>query len=869
MTARRQALTGERLRTVQELFGRAIELEPDERARLLAATCGTDDGLREEVESLIKAHAGANPGWDRSAAEHLADALRAMPADAWAAEPLAEGTRLGAYTVVRRIGAGGMGEVYEGVRADEAYSGRVAIKTLGRGLSTPALVRRFIRERQILARLQHPNIAVLHDGGATESGLPWLVMEYVEGQPLDRHCDARRLTIHQRLDLFRQVCAAIQYAHSALVIHRDLKPANILVTDDGTVKLLDFGIAKLMAADGDSDGGETRDGYAPLTSAYASPEQARGESITTASDVYSAGVVLYRLLAGAAPYDVAGKSLAEVRTIISEQVPPPPSAVATREHAEACGLSGRAELQRALSRGLDAIVMMALRKEPGRRYASAEALSQDLLRYLRGLPVAARPNTLGYRVATFVRRRRAVVVGTALVSASLIGGTIVALHQASVARAEAARTARVTQYLQAIVGAADPSHYSALRTGRLDVGLLEVLDSALSRVGHDLASEPRVRADLYWSMGNAYRAFGRLDLALALEDSARDLHAASVGPRSIDVARDIHFAGITLQEMGRFADAAGRFRDASTRYHQLRAVPDTELTDIETSLGQVLGVGLTQFDEGERLLRNAAMRESRRPIPRISMSGIIQGALGTTLMRDGDYAAADSAFERSVAWFDRDSLRARGERAYALMNWGLLKSRQGRFDEAAAIKRRAVTDLSAVFGTRHVSVVRFQVRLAEDLLLTGRTDEARALSDSAAVTLSEVGGGFAAEWSSVFRLRGAVARAEGRLGDAQRALDRAGTYVAKLEGAARVGPEVELLTEVAQLAEAQGRLAHADSALRRSHDIAAAALGDDNPVTLAAIGKRAALARRGGDISLADSLLADSARWAGARKGRG
>ncbi|MEP7347814.1 MAG: tetratricopeptide repeat protein, partial [Gemmatimonadaceae bacterium] len=593
-----------------------------------------------------------------------------------------------------------------------------------------------------------------------------------------------------------------------------------------------------------------------------SPEQSRGDEITTATDVYSLGVVLYRLLAGTAPYDVERKTPSEVRAILSDQVPALPSAVATDEHALARGLSNAAALRRALTGELDAIVMMSLRKEPERRYASVEALSDDILRYLKGLPVVARPDTLGYRVRSFVRRQRALVAGGGIAVLALVAGTVVSVRQAQVARDQARRATRVTQYLQAIVGGADPSHYSALRSGRKDVGLMEVLDSTRSRVSRDLANEPRIRADLYWSMANGFRVFGRHDIALMLFDSARILHATSVGERTIEVARDLLFTGYVLQDLARYDEAIARFRDARARYDGLRAPPDSEVTAVLFSLGQVLGVATNQFVEGERLLREAEGRELASRSPRPAMTGLIQGALGATLMQVGSYAAADSAYGRAVASYNQDSVRARFERAYALVNWGTLLSRQGRFDEAARIKRRALVDMVIALGNDDISTARVQLRLADDLLHLGRLGEARGLADSSVAELARLVTSHPLDWTMALRVRGAVARHEGRLEEAERTLDRSATYLAQLSGGGRVGPEVALLTEYGHLYEARGKRARAAASFQKAYDIALAGVGASNAVTLAALGRLAAFASRTGDVARADSLLADSVRAA-------
>lgn len=380
-------------------FDRLHELPADQHRRQLDALVLVDAAVAAEVESLLDVAARTDSRLDRNALGSFAEFHASAPSFI--------GQRLGAYLVTRVIGRGGMGVVFEGEHTDPQFSKKVAIKTLAIGVEQPERLWRFRRERQILAGLDHPNIAALYDGGTTEDSVPYLVMEYVAGQRIDDWCETHRLTIPQRIDLFRQVCAAVQFAHSKLVVHRDLKPSNILVTHDGAVKLLDFGVAKLLSSD-DARDETTRGGIAPLTLAYASPEQARGEAISTAADVYALGMILFRLLTGGAPYELDGRTPVESLRILSTQPPKIPSGEVTDDHAKTCGAADASSVRATLSGELDAIVLMALRKEPTRRYASVEAFSADLLRYLKGQPVQARPDTLpaGHR-----RLGRSVVVG--------------------------------------------------------------------------------------------------------------------------------------------------------------------------------------------------------------------------------------------------------------------------------------------------------------------------------------------------------------------------------------------------------------------------------------------------------------------------
>ena len=397
----------------EELFERVLDLPAWERESFLSRECNGDEALQAAVLRLLASDEAAEEQsfWRGTALE--AEAKRESPAGA-----LRVGQVLGDYRVVEVIGEGGMGTVYRGVRADAEYEQAVAIKIVRGGIDSATLAERFRQERQILANLNHPNIARLLDGGTTPDGLPYLVMEFIAGKPLTAYCDEHKLGVAERVRLFRQACSAVEFAHHRLVIHRDLKPGNILVTDDGQVKLLDFGVARLVAAEGDA---QQTIGMHWLTPAYASPEQVSGEAMTTASDVYSLGVILYELLCGHSPYGKKPNTLPEAMRAVREDEPRPPSEMA------ASGDGGKT-LARKLRGDLDRITLTALRKEPQRRYASVEQLSQDLRRYLEGRPVLAQGDSFGYRAGKFVRRNAIPVAAVAAVFVTLVVGIVMTMR---------------------------------------------------------------------------------------------------------------------------------------------------------------------------------------------------------------------------------------------------------------------------------------------------------------------------------------------------------------------------------------------------------------------------------------------------------
>jgi len=416
---RAAAITPERWRRLEEIFHGAAVLAPSQRAAYLDEVSAGDTDLRCEALALLAPESGI---WDlpaevRGAASSALDDARLV------------GARLGPYRLVKEIGQGGMGRVYLASRDDDQFHRRVAVK-IADGTQAPDALTRFRSERQILAALDHTNIARLFDGGITEAGVPYLVLEYVEGEPIDRYCDTRQLGIEERLRIFRDVCSAVHHAHQSLVVHRDIKPSNVLVTPDGTAKLLDFGIAKLLKPEllGRAPALTVAE-YRPMTPEYASPEQVRGEAVTPASDVYSLGVLLYELLTGCRPLRLEGRGVA-IERIVSEVEPEPPSRAALWPAKGASGRTpeGRSRdrgttperLRRQLAGDLDNIVMMALRKVGARRYASAEQLADDLRRAADGLPVRARKDTLSYRVRKLLGRNR-YAAGAVIAFVALVG----------------------------------------------------------------------------------------------------------------------------------------------------------------------------------------------------------------------------------------------------------------------------------------------------------------------------------------------------------------------------------------------------------------------------------------------------------------
>jgi non-specific serine/threonine protein kinase/serine/threonine-protein kinase len=553
-------MTAQRWRRLEDLFHAMLALPPEQRPAALAEACGDDAELRGEVERLLRADAHASTFIGSAAAEVGRAAAAVMPRDG----------HIGAYRIVRELGRGGMGTVFLGERADAQFEMRVAIKLIKRGMDSDAVLERFRHERQILAGLEHPNIARMLDGGTTEEGLPYFVMEFVDGLAIDEYCGQHRLPVDARLQLFRQVCAAVSYAHQHLVVHRDIKPSNILVTADGVPKLLDFGIAKLVEADDTLT--MTAFGGRAMTPQYASPEQLRGSRVTTVADVYALGVLLFELLVGERPYDVTGMSTEEAREVVARAEASKPSAVAARRGDQIAAARMRGDL--------DAIVATAMRLDPSERYQSVALLADDVRRHIEARPVLARGDSWTYRAARFVRRRKFGVAAGAAIVLSLIGGVIATSWQAQVARAERARAERRFADVRRLSTSFLFDFHDAIATlpgstpARLLVvsKALEYLDSLASEAGNDRELQKELAAaydrvgDVQGNPGAAN--LGDIDGAIRSYRKAEAIRrtlaagAADSLPARLDMATSTMRIGYADFARGAVQDAVAKFREA-------------------------------------------------------------------------------------------------------------------------------------------------------------------------------------------------------------------------------------------------------------------------------------------------------------------
>lgn len=671
---------------LQALFDEAIQHEGEAQAAFIDEACGDDAALREALMDLIAADQKRTLRPDYSLGQE-GDSGAVPDGDL-------VGLELGAYRLLERIGAGGMGTVFLAERADGAFERKVAVKVVRRGMDTEQVLQRFQAERHILSRLDHPNIAALLDGGVTPDGRPYLVMEFVDGAPITDYCDAHRLSIERRLGLFQSVCHAVHHAHQNLVVHRDLKPSNILVTDEGTVKLLDFGIAKLLD---DAEGMQlTRTGMRAMTPAYASPEQLSDRPVTTGTDVYALGVILYELLVGRRPFE-ALRTPEEMREQVLSGEAPRPSTAITKIPADGDGRSqsrtletisasrsvppGR--LRQALTGDLDTICLMAIRREPVERYGSAEQLAEDVGRHLAGQPVHAQPPSAVYRLRKFVRRHRAGVTATALFLLALGATATYYTGQLQTerdrAQAEAETAERVVTFMEELFDKADPEE-SLGET----ITVRQVMDEGAKRLQTELDDEPAVRARLLDVIGGAYstlKVSGEAERVLlqAVEDWTR------LGPEGeAGLVESLNKLGGVQGQLMKQDDAVASYERALTIARSTEGDPSLKVAELLNNLA------LIESQRGDYLRMEALLREAI--------------AMEEALAEDGSLRAGAKLF--NLAWVTQYN---------------------GRYDEAVALYERSRELLTLEYGADHPRVLYPMQALAVLYTETGDYDAADAL----------------------------------------------------------------------------------------------------------------------------------------------
>lgn len=768
------------LARVEHIYFEVVALAPKDREEAIVRLSAGDTDVAREVRALIDSAAQLGSFLGQPALGKQFDLLASESKRFEAPDELL-GATLGAYTIQRRLASGGMGTVYLATRTDGQFEQRVAVKVVKRGMDSEEILRRFRTERETLAALDHPNIARLIDGGMTPDGRPFVVMEFVDGQPLDAYCDAKGLGLRERLRLFREVCAGVQHAHQNLVIHRDIKPSNILVTPAGVPKLLDFGIAKVISGGTARErGATTADTDRRLTPEYASPEQVEGGPLTTSSDVYSLGVVLYELLTGTRPYYFGARTSEEVRRVVCTLSPLPPSQAVTvrasrvrttgpSRAADAAGppasgsiasrASGTRDVQagqegatgpdaapidvpktrgvsstrlRGLLRGdLDVIVLMALRKEPQRRYVSVEQFSADIGSFLGGMPVHARRDTLGYRTSKFVRRH---VVGVALTAAAFVllsTATTLLYRQGQQLKKQRTelvaanerldenlkRLTESRRFLRTVLGGADTANQGP------DAKLGDVLKDAATTLRTSPPADPLTLAAAEQEVGQSMMSLGLLEDAKSLLEDAARLYAQL--PANSDARMD------SALSLGELAFYQGRHVDAEARFRELlkleRAAGATTPTERESAILNNLGASVRAQGRADEaiLIQRDALRATIGALGERSLAAAeTRNNLASALFQKGEFAEASTEF---AAACDARAALLRPNHPLLVRcqsNLGLAKLRIGETDEAISLLTNAANAWDAAFGPDHPGRVATETALAQALRKQQRLPEA-------------------------------------------------------------------------------------------------------------------------------------------------
>ena len=707
---------------IESLFAEALEQSPDQRSAFIDRCCADDDHLKSELRSLLAAHEQAGEfmtGLDTRGVAALMDDMEAELPD----------KTVGPFEITGVLGRGGMGTVYLARRSDGQFEQTVAIKLVRQGLDSHSIVQRFLAERQILAQLQHPHIARLLDGGATESGRPYFVMEYINGTPLTHFCNIRRLDLAACVRLFIAACEAVHYAHRHLVVHRDLKPSNILVTEDGDVKLVDFGIARLLQTGEHTPVRPTTETRQPLfTPEYAAPEQVRGEAVTVATDIYALGVVLYELLTGVRPYRFRRQSLDKMVQLICETMPPTPSAISRRQHhgevltdentqddtpsteKRAAPLPASA---RQLRGDLDTIVMKALRKEPERRYESAQALADDLGRYLGGHPVSARADTLWYRAGKFVQRHKIASVAGMLTLVAITASTVLLQQQKQ-------QTQAATVMISNALSLADPAVVQGLH--KIDTVLLDGIARQLSSPSHPVNEQPQLKAELHLSLGKLYQALDRYPQAQQHLEQAITLSSRlhGDGHRSTIEAKE-HLARL-FRQRSQFDSALSL---AQTGQPEGGANPgmQLELANLYRDLGQL--------DKADALYLALLSENETRHGQSHPLTLKVAIELAALRRQQGRYEDAERYTRRVLQVSRERSGPAHPETLLAMYNLGRILKLQGRYEDAIRVTSETLALQKQVLGPQHRDTLMTMENLASSYRKQGHYDKALTLATEA------------------------------------------------------------------------------------------------------------------------------------------
>jgi len=848
-------MDAERWKRIENLCWTALERPRADRPAFLAEACGGDAELRQQVESLLR-QLETDPGFLEQPIVRLPDVAHAGAGG--------EPTYIGSYRIVRPIGHGGMGEVYLAINEAEGLELPVAIKMVRRGMDAETALQRFRVEQRILASLRHPHIARLLDVGVSEAGRPFLVMEYVEGTPVDAYADAHRLPLRRRLALFREICEAVQHAHQNLIVHRDLKPSNILVTEEGQPKLLDFGIGKVLAGeDTFAATPTTRPHERVLTPEYSSPEQIRAEPVGTATDVHGLGLLLYKLLTGRHPFQAEGRSTRDVERAIQEEDPPRPSTVVDRplqrrraegstEIVPASELAERRRaeprrLRRALAGDLDTIVLKALRKEPEHRYGSAAALAEDVRRHLEGLPVRARRATVAYRTGRFLRRHAWGAAAVVTLLLALAGFSIVTHVQSQRVAEQRDRALEVRGFLLEMFGAAGADETADSVTAR------QLLDRQAERLESAYQDQPVLRAEMMHVLSEGYERLGLYDKAGPIARDALELRRQLLGPRHPDVGATLSTLGWIQRQRGERDEARALLREAVSILRDAGDAEQDRLARALNDLGVLLD-GQGEREEAERVLREALAIRVELLGPDHRSVGVTANNLMALLYRKGEYAQSIEMGERALRAL-RGSLGPDHQRTIIVQNnLAAVATVMGDIETAERQYRDLLERQTRLQGRGHPVTIRLMIAFGSVLSDAGKNEEAQRVLAEALAHGEERLGPDHTDVAVTSRLLGILARERGEFDEARRRLERALDIQRRVLGDdhAEVG---QTLSHLAELARAEGSLDEAERLHRDAIAVYESSLGPDHPQTAVRRERLGDLLLERGDPAAARTVL--------------
>ncbi len=722
---------------IKSIFESSIELPHNQRQDFIEKECSGNESIKQEVEALLFAFENSgnfleDPGIDLSFLENSEE------------DDSFIGKQFGVYKVERKIGTGGMAYVYLVSRVDNEFEQSAALKIIKRGMDTDEIIRRFKHERQTLANLDHPNIAKIIDGGTTEEGLPFFLMQYIDGIPITDYCDQNKLSVDQRLELFGKVCSAVNYAHQNLIVHRDLKPSNILITSDGIPKLLDFGIAKLLSEEQNANTmALTKEGSKFMTVEYASPEQVKGGKITTASDVYSLGVLLYELLTGHLPYSFKNKFPHEVEKVITSVYPEKPSTIITKsnktitEEGETNEISPEEisilrssnvdRLKKRLSGDIDNIILMALNKEPERRYNSVQLLAGDIKHYIEGRPVSAHSDSLWYRSRKFVSRHKIGVTAIVIIVFLLITGVAAVVWQANIASMqrdkatlEVAKSNQVNKFLNEILSSVDPS-----KEGK-DVKVVEVLDKASKKINTELKNQPEIESEIRTTLGITFQNLGLYDQGIIQLGRALQLKDSVLGINNIETAMSFKNLALVYHYKGNLDTAKYLYEKSIEILRKLVKPPNSKIAEALNDYG-TLQMDLSKYKDAKKSFEESLVNyinvygKEHKDVA----STYNNLALDFHYLNELDSAEKyyKTAYELNKKIFGDSSLSI----TYNINNLAFVAQDKGNYIAAESLFSKAYNLRKKVLGDNHPEVTVNKYNLGCSLFFLGKYKQSEAL----------------------------------------------------------------------------------------------------------------------------------------------